>query len=290
MVVAIIVFPPTLCAISFMLSWGSGAVTRGLIYGLFGLTIPLLVSDIVTVFLLREEALFAPRKITILSYSSCIVYSLFIVVSSIAVTLTGHVGLLSRATMFAVGINASLRYLATYIFSTREAWRNWLAAFSQPSLCLIASVILLPTMVIRVATLGVLGAAIMVAGARILLWVMEGWKGKHPNLMLLPLFRSFIMAWSEEMNGPLEDQIAQLGEMQDVEVDTLLFRDISGANMAAITVPYIHPGPFRNVGSSALPQVLAVGLGGVLGCPVIVPHGLSTHKRDMIRKIGIAHV
>ena len=290
MVSAIAIVPPVVCAISFMLIWGPSAAAMGLIYGFLGLTVPILASDAMTVLLFREEALFSPRKITILSYASCIVYSSFIVVSSIVVSVTGYVGLLTRAIMFAVAMNASMRYLAMYLFSTSEAWKNCLAAFAQPSLCLIASVLLLPTLVLRVAALGVLGVAIMVAGARILLRVMEGWKGKRPGLMLLPLFRSFILAWSEGVNGPLEDQIAQIGETQDVEVDTLVFRDDSGANRAAVSVPYIHPGPFRNVGSSALPQVLAVGLGEILGCPVIVSHGVSTHEGDMTRSTEMEKV
>jgi putative membrane protein len=50
---------------------------------------------------------------------------------------------------------------------------------------------------------------------------------------------------------------------------------------AVIAVPSIHPGPFKNIGSSLLPSMLKNALEKKFGCVVCVPHGLFGHEFDL---------
>ena len=50
---------------------------------------------------------------------------------------------------------------------------------------------------------------------------------------------------------------------------------------AILTVPVIHPGPFKNVGSSPIPHMIQEALQKRYNCIVSVPHGLSSHELDL---------
>lgn len=271
------------CGLAFALAWGPASALRGLLYGLLGLTAPLLASDALASALFRDEAFLTPRRFTIISYASSIVYVAVILVSSSAAAFTGLGDILARGVLFAVTVNALLRYLAIAVFSTKGRERNLAVTLLQPALCFAASVLLFPISGLRLPAIGALGVAITVGGVRLLLWVMGRWEDTHRGLRLIPLFRAFILAWAEELNEPLEDQITRVGEVRDLSVDALIYSDSAGDCRAALVVPYIHPGPFRNVGGSILPKVLSERLSERLGCEVLVPHGISTHESDLTR-------
>lgn len=271
------------CTLAFTLAWGPTFAIRGLLYGLLGLTAPLLASDAISGILFGEDAFLTPRRFTIISYASCIVYVAAVFLSSLVITLAGEADLLARGVFFAVAVNAFLRHLVIPVFSTRGLKRNLAATFMQPTFCFAAVIVLLPVYGLRIPVLGAAGAVIVVIGAQLLLWVMGRWEDAHRGLRLRPLFRAFVLAWAEELNEPLEEQITRVGEVRDLSVDSLIYHDAAGGCRAALIVPYIHPGPFRTVGSSALPQLLAERLGEKLGCEVVVSHGVSTHERDLTR-------
>lgn len=271
------------CSLAFVFSFGPDSAFHGLLYGILGLMGPLLISDALTSVLFKDNALLTPRRFTVLSYSSAIVYVVLILFSSVAGALTGFPRLLVRGVLFAISMNASLRHLVITVFSTRALSKNLYVTFLQPVLCLIASAIVLPISDLRILILGGVGVAIMLGGAQLIFLVMNWWGERNVALNLISLFRAFIFAWAADFNGPLEDQISKVGEVRDLSVDGLVFVDVESNCRAALVVPYIHPGPFRNVGSSVLPKNLTEHLGKRLGCNVLVPHGISTHKRNLTR-------
>jgi putative membrane protein len=74
-----------------------------------------------------------------------------------------------------------------------------------------------------------------------------------------------------------------LGEKQTVEVSLIKFN--SSKPKAFIVTPSIHPGPFKNIGSSLLPSQLKTTLEKKLNCVVCVPHGLFGHEFDLASQI-----
>jgi putative membrane protein len=95
----------------------------------------------------------------------------------------------------------------------------------------------------------------------------------------MPLFKAFLLNWIADLNAPFEEFLEKLGENQDVEVSMIKFS--SSKPKAAIIVPSVHPGPFKNIGSSFLPSMLKTALEKRHNCVVCVPHGLLGHEFDL---------
>jgi putative membrane protein len=282
--VAVITTISTLGGTLFLaIGWEIADIIRGLQYGIFGLALPLLLSDFLVLPMFRGEALMNPRRFTILTYVSSIIYTVVGLLSSVISAISGCPDFILRGIMLAVAVNASFRHLCIQVFIVDGYLRNLISVFVQPSLCFATASILLPYEGTRILSLGFLAVVIMVGGVELLLFILRRWDSSHAGLKLIPLFRDFVLAWAEEMSDPLEEQISRVGEVRDLEVDSLVFDDGAGNCKATLIVPYIHPGPFRNVGSSGLPKVLADSIGEKLGCETLVAHGISTHERDITK-------
>jgi len=94
------------------------------------------------------------------------------------------------------------------------------------------------------------------------------------------LFKAFLANWTEDLVAPLENFFEKLGNKEDVKVSLLTFRT-SKKIKAVIVVPALHPGPFKNLGSSLLPSLIQTSLQNKLDCVVSVPHGLVGHELDV---------
>lgn len=254
----------------------------GVIHGLIGLALPLLISDLLILPLFPGEALLNPRRFTILTYASSIIYLSAMILSTAIGEATGHPEFHFMGILFAAGVSALLRHLVMRVFSVASAWRNVLAALLQPALVFWVSTYLFGVDS-RSFLKGVTAFAILVASVELLLWAMRRWEGGDSGIELVPLFRAFISAWTVDLNGPLEEQITRMGEEAELRVDSIAFATETGEPSAAFVAPYIHPGPFRNVGSSGLPVTLVNRIGEEHGCEALVAHGVSTHERDLTR-------
>lgn len=94
----------------------------------------------------------------------------------------------------------------------------------------------------------------------------------------LSLFRAFLINWITDLNAPFEGFLEKLGELRDVEVSLIRFD--SKKPKAIMAIPSVHPGPFKNIGSSLLPSMLKTALEKEFNCAVCVPHGLLGHEFD----------
>jgi putative membrane protein len=99
------------------------------------------------------------------------------------------------------------------------------------------------------------------------------------SLPALPLFRAFLLNWVDEQNAPLEEYLEKMGEEADISVTMLKFG--TPKTKAAIIVPQVHPGPFKNIGSSLLPSLLKCELEKEFDADVCVPLGLLGHELDL---------
>jgi len=270
--------------LAFYVGLGGLGGVGALLYGPLGLAVPLLISDLLAMPLFEGDAFLNPRRLTIITYASAIVYAAAILVSSIIGAFTGRTDAVVRGAMLGVAVNAALRYLGIRVFSATDDSRVLVASLTQPVLCFVAASSMLPLDEARALGPGLLAALIAVAGAQLFLTTMRRWEGDRPGLELIPLFRAFVLAWAEDVNGPLEEQIIRVGENMDLSVDSMAFEDKEGRCCATLIVPYVHPGPFRRVGSSGLPSVLVERV-RESGCEALVAHGISTHSRDLTRSM-----
>jgi len=250
---------------------------EALMLSLIGLVLPLFVSDIVLIPMFEGDPVLRPRRFTIMTFVTSIVFSSFVVLS-MNIGFLFDSNLLLRGIVVAGGLAAGLRLLSLRVFVPEVVAKAYLAALLQPLLCLASMATLirgepLTTMLAFVPVL------VYTAGVEALLWMLGRWEGGEVGLVRL--FRAFALSWMESVNAPLEEEITRLGEAMDLGVDALYFTDDAGGCIGALIVPYIHPGPFGNVGSSALPSILDREIGEALGCEPLVAHGVSTHERDL---------
>jgi len=103
------------------------------------------------------------------------------------------------------------------------------------------------------------------------------------------LFKAFMINWIEGINTPLERVFEKLGVEKDVEVSILKFEGPSGTKVFLV-VPRVHPGPFKNVGSSLLPSMLQEALEKSFGCVAAVPHGLLGHEFDVSSRMHVERI
>ncbi|MEM2971599.1 MAG: DUF2070 family protein [Candidatus Bathyarchaeia archaeon] len=99
----------------------------------------------------------------------------------------------------------------------------------------------------------------------------------------LHLFKAFLLDWVADVNAPFEEFLEKLGEKRDVEVSLIKFD--SSKTKAVMAIPSIHPGPFKNIGSSFLPFTLKTALEKKLNCVACVPHGLLGHEFDLASQL-----
>ena len=99
----------------------------------------------------------------------------------------------------------------------------------------------------------------------------------------MPLFRAFMLNWVAALNAPFEALLEKLGENEDIEINLLKFD--SHKPKAAIIVPLVHPGPFKNIGSSLLPSLLKRDFEKEFGCVTCVPLGLLGHELDLASQV-----
>ncbi len=99
------------------------------------------------------------------------------------------------------------------------------------------------------------------------------------GLPAMPLFKAFMLNWVCAENAPLEAHLEKMGENEDIDVTMLRFD--ATKPKAAIIVPLVHPGPFKNIGSSLLPSLLKKGFEEAYGCQTCTPLGILGHELDL---------
>jgi predicted neutral ceramidase superfamily lipid hydrolase len=96
------------------------------------------------------------------------------------------------------------------------------------------------------------------------------------------VLKAFMLDWAEGENSQFEKLFEKSSKECDIQVSVLSFRGSDKKIKGMLVVPTFHPGPFKNVGSSALPYAIQTALEGRVENSVIaVPHGLSGHDMDL---------
>jgi putative membrane protein len=99
------------------------------------------------------------------------------------------------------------------------------------------------------------------------------------NLPAMNLFKAFLLNWVTNDNKALEKHLEQMGEDTDIDVNLLKF---DGAKpKAAVVMPLVHPGPFKNIGSSLLPSLMKHGYEEKYSCAACTPLGILGHELDL---------
>lgn len=97
------------------------------------------------------------------------------------------------------------------------------------------------------------------------------------------LLRAFGHSYLADNPEPFDRVVSSIATPQDIPLEVVVFRD-NKALVAVGIVLYVHPGPFRNVGSSFLTSTIIDYIESKYAVPAFVMHGSCTHHQNLATK------
>ncbi|MGB9778588.1 MAG: DUF2070 family protein, partial [Candidatus Bathyarchaeales archaeon] len=237
--------------------------------------------------LLRHEPIYDVRRTAALSLYCWVFWFPFIVGGAVIAVFAG-LSWLVRLLLLGFSAVLILRLIVLNSTSFASYKRLFAASFLQPILCVIPFLFILTKAAFPLNfyyTLLFLFSSFIVSIASSFLFIsaLNNVGKQMLGFPSISLFKAFLFNWIADLNAPFEEFLEKLGEKQTVEVSLIKFN--SSKSKAFIVTPSIHPGPFKNIGSSLLPSQLKTALEKKLNCVVCVPHGLFGHEFDLASQI-----
>ena len=267
-----------------------GAIPSALLFGVMAFTAQVASEALSSgVFFSSDPVLNMKRCLGASLFSSPVYFSLTGLGVALSL-LTGNLDVAVKLSLVGASSTLALRLLAFSWLSSSSKWRVAAAALTQPLLCYALTAYLAYAVMgvnlhlghLSIAALSAaLLSAITLASTQALGKVGE----KFFGVSSVSIARAFFASWMENLNAPLEAFFERMGREEEVDIAILAFKGLGGNLKALVVVPEIHPGPYKDLGSSCLPGEIKEGLEGVLGCPVAVPHGLSGHELNLASKL-----
>ncbi len=98
----------------------------------------------------------------------------------------------------------------------------------------------------------------------------------------------FFAQWIKGGKG-LEEVLSEVGTEVETSLSTVVFRAKKGVK-ALFVVPFLHYGPFGNLGGSEFPHLLGQGLGKRFGTTAFVFHATANHDFNPVFSSSHSHV
>jgi len=254
----------------------------GLLLGASLFLLNLATSYVISTLVLRGDAIYDLRRTVALSFFCWVMWLAFIIVGTFAAI---PFGLLWWVRFCLLGFSAVLilRLIVFGCTSPKGYGQRFIASLLQPLLCMIPFLMLWAARAYPITPYMLLyfafSLAVSSASVSLFLSTLNHVGQQTLGFPSISLLKAFLLNWIMDLNAPLEELLEKLGENQDVEVTLIKFG--SSKPKAVMVIPSVHPGPFKNIGSSVLPSMLKSALERELGCVVCVPHGLFGHELDL---------
>jgi len=251
-------------------------LVNGLLLGFSLFLTNLIIDYVVSVSVLRRDSIYELRRTAALSLYCWMLWLFFIFVG---VLLSWWVRLCL------LGFSAVLIFRLVVLGSTSSLHYKRLltASLLQPFSCIIPFLVIWKRMDYPVFLFLIFSLAVGLLSSFFFVRLLNRVGERALGVPSLSLFKAFLLNWIADLNAPFEELLEKLGETHDVEVSLIKFS--SQKPKAAIVVPSVHPGPFKNIGSSLLPFMLKTALEKQLNCVASVPHGLLGHEFDLASQL-----
>jgi putative membrane protein len=275
-----------LCVAGGILSATILGLVNALLLGSSLFLINLAVDYTINVTFLRNDPIYDLRRTVALSLF-CWGFWLFFITTGVVVAVLIHVLWLFRLWLLGFFAVFILRFVVLNSTSLIGYKRLFLISILQPFLCIVTFTVfwtntgypigfhMLPPIT--------LSLIVCFVSSFLFIYALNSEGERTLGIPSLHLFKAFLLDWVADVNVPFEEFLEGLGEKRDVEVSLIKFD--SSKPKAVIAIPSIHPGPFKNVGSSLLPFMLKTALEKKLNCVACVPHGLLGHEFDLASQL-----
>lgn len=256
-------------------------LTNSLTLGLSLFIITIFLDIIMSKLIMKIDPIYILRRTIALSLFCWLLWGFFVILGVIFGAMFG-LSWWIKLCLLGFGAVLTLRIIVFVATSSANIFRQLISAILQPYLCVAAFIVFSTSFSSAIITqaLPFLIIAPLAASATVFSFLyMLDRLGKRVGMPSLPLFRAFMLNWVVGLNAPLETLLEKMGENEDIEVTLLKFD--SSKPKAAIIVPLVHPGPFKNIGSSLLPSLLKRDFEKKYGCDTCTPLGILGHELDL---------
>lgn len=231
---------------------------------------------------LGKDPIYVPRRTVALSLFGWILWLFFILLGVILGTLF-DVWWWIKLCLLGFAALLTFRNVVFIATSSEALLRRLLASFVQPFFCIGVFLCFWEKLVsdfsFQFLPFLVVSTIVAYLSAYLFILSLDHLGQQAVGMPAMSLFRAFMLNWVVGENAPFEKLLEKLGENADVEVTLLKFDSFKPK--AAVIVPLVHPGPFKNIGSSLLPSLLKLEFEKELGCASCVPLGLLGHELDL---------
>jgi putative membrane protein len=253
---------------------------------LFAITVA--VDFIVSKAILRNDAIFNMRRTLAMSFYNWLMWLAFIALGTLFGFFFGAI-LWFKLALIGYGAVITLRIMVLAATSYYSKSRQVPSALLQPLLCSLAvalywitqtgSIELFAPPTLQVIIYLVLAPIISYTAVTLFLYSIDRLGKSTYNLPAMNLFKAFLLNWVTNNNEALEKLLEEMGEDTNIDVNLLKF---DGAKpKAAIVMPLVHPGPFKNIGSSLLPSLMKRSYEERYSCAACTPLGILGHELDL---------
>ncbi|MBX5320617.1 DUF2070 family protein [Candidatus Bathyarchaeota archaeon A05DMB-3] len=231
-------------------------------------------------FVLRRDPVYDLRRTAALSLFCWILWFVFIFMGYVTAFFFGVVWAV-RLCLLGFSAVLILRFIVLYVTSSSGFKRFLASSIIPPFLCLVPFMILWLNLadLLRVFLFLVYALGIALASSFLFILLLDNVGKRIVGASSMSIFKAFLLNWIADLNSPFEVFLDNLSEEQDVKVSILQFDSVNGK--AFITVPSVHPGPFKNIGSSLLPSMLKTAIEQKFNSVACVPLGLLGHELDL---------
>jgi putative membrane protein len=262
------------------------SLVDGLFIGLFlGFSVfaaVLLADYIISKTAFRNDPIYVLRRAVALSLFSWVLWLFFVI---LGIILGAIFDLWLWVALCLLGFAAVITFRAVVFISTSSegALQRLLSSLFSPFLCITPFIVFWAyidsAIPLHILPFLVISPIVGYVSAFLFVFLLDRLGRRAYGVPSMSLFRAFMLNWVAGLNAPFEKFLEKLGENEDVEVTLLKFD--SYKPKAAIIVPLVHPGPFKNIGSSLLPSMLKRDFEKEFGCDTCVPLGILGHELDL---------
>ncbi len=267
---------------TFALFFSFNGLLNGLFLGVSVFVVAMFGDYIISKLVLRRDPIYVLRRTVALSLFCWLLWMFFLV---LGVAFGSFFGLLWWVKLCLLGFAAVTTFRAVVFIATSSVGilRRIVASLLSPLLCIAPFIVFWSTLdsALPLQFLPFLVISTIAGCSFAFLFVsLVDQLGRHTyGVPSMALFRAFMLNWVAALNAPFEEFLEKLGEDEDIEVTILKFD--SHKPKAALIVPLVHPGPFKNIGSSLLPSLLKRDFEKEFGCDTCVPLGILGHELDL---------
>jgi len=259
-------------------------IVRGLVAGFVVFLVPTLLSSLFSSYpVVRGDPLFFRRRVLALSLFGSIVWIMVMIAGAAAGRIFGSFLFPSHAFYLGLFVMLPLRAMAVFSMSTVSLTRRIVFAVSDPLACSLGLAVFLNTLPAGLALSFSLAVTVsFIFSFAFLIYVEKrgiGTLGVSPLLV----FRAFLRDWLDGDFSRFENYLDVFGVNSWINVCVLSFRSKASRKLKGVLiVPGFHPGPFLNIGSSALPYLIKRVVESTTGGVAAVAHGISGHQLNLV--------